>query len=454
MGAVVHSPLHPRLEFLPAEQIRALQGRKLRALVRRATAADGMYARHFREAGLDPDTVRGMDDLERIPFVTKQQMMADQEERPPFGTRLNVPEHEIARLAMSGGSSGGGRELVAHTRQDLLVLGGVQGTPFRWGGLGEDDVIVFHVPLENSTSSLAFPCGVEAVGRIKYLIAHEGFAERLNLMRTHGATGMWGTPSTLNGFTNECERLGLVPRELFPEFKAVIIAAENFPVTWAERIADLWGASLLEGYGATQTHGGYCLSSCEVGAFPDGRRGTMHGYEWSFVLEVRDPESGRPTVPGEMGELIVTTLDKRASPAIRYRTGDRVTLVEGPCPCGRETMLIESGTVGRYDDMLKVKGVNLWPDRVDEVVFGVPGVREYQATVVIGARGRDEVELRFAVRTPGSEERVGAEIARAFKRELHLTPQPIATPFEELAIRYGDGGKARRWLDRRNEMLR
>jgi phenylacetate-CoA ligase len=265
---------------------------------------------------------------------------------------------------------------------------------------------------------------------------------------------MWGTPSTLNGFTNECERLGVVPRELFPDFKAVIIAAENFPVAWAERIADLWGASLIEGYGATQTHGGYCLSSCEVGAFPGGRRGTMHAYEWSFVLEVRDPETGLPTPPGGEGELIVTTLDKRASPTIRYRTGDRVTVVEGPCPCGRETMLIESGTVGRYDDMLKVKGVNVWPDRVDDVVFAVTGVREYQATVVISEKGRDEVELRFAVRGSEDEDAVGADIARAFKREFGLTPRPIATPYEELAIRYGDGGKARRWTDRRTEMLR
>jgi phenylacetate-CoA ligase len=445
--------LNPRLELLPRDELIALQGRKLRALVSRVASVDGFYARHFRAAGLDPDSVRGLEDIDRIPFTTKALVIADQDEFPPLGSRVLVPEHEIGRIAMSGGSSGKGRELVAHTRQDLLVLGALQGTAFRWAGLGEDDVILFHVPLTNSTSSLAFPLGVEAVGRIKYLVGHEGFAERLELMLTHGATGMWGSPSTVNGFTEECVRRGVVPREAFAGFKGMVIAAENFPVSWARRIAELWDATIVEGYGATQTHGGYALASCERGAIPGGERGTMHGFEWSFVLEVLDLGTGRPVLPGEAGELVVTTLDKRASPVIRYRTGDRVTLVEGLCPCGRETMLIESGTVGRYDDMLKVKGSNIWPDHVDDVLFAIEGLREYQATVVIGERGRDELELRFAVTAPGLEEAVAGRAVHDFKHHFGITPHAIPTAYEALDIRYADGGKARRWIDRRSAML-
>ncbi len=447
------TPLHPALEFLPREELLALQGRKLRALVRRVTAADGFSARLFRDARVDPDSIRGLHDLDRIPMTTKQMLVADQDEFPPLGSRVLVAEAEVSRIAMSGGSSGKGRELVAHTRQDLLVLGALQGTAFRWGGLAEDDVIVYHQAPGNGTSSLAFPFGIDAVGRSKYLIGHEGFAERLRLMREYGAAGMQGSPSTINGFTDECVRHGVVPCEVFPGFKAIVIAAESFPLAWARRIADLWGARIIEGYGATQTHGGYCLSSCELGAIPGGERGTMHGFEWSFVLEVLDPETARPVGPGETGELVVTTLDKRASPVIRYRTGDRLTLVEGPCACGRQTVLVESGTVGRYDDMLKVKGVNIWPDQVDAVLFAIGGLRDYQATVVIGERGRDELELRFAADPPHRADAVAARVVEEFKHYFRLTPRPIPIAYDELEIRYADGGKARRWRDRRPEML-
>lgn len=447
-------PFHPRLELLPRTELQALQLRKLRALLARAMARDGYYARRFRAAGLEPEDVRTLDDVRRIPFSTKAEFIADQEEAPPLGTRTLVDDGEIARIAMSGGSSGRGRELVAHTRQDLLVLGGLQGTPFRWGGMERTDVAVFHVPINNGTSSLAFPYGVEAVGRIKYLIGHEGFAERLELMLAHGARAMWGSPSSVNGFTEECLRRGIVPREAFPGFRVIVLAAENFATAWARKIGEAWGALVVEGYGATQTHGGYCLCSCEAGLLHGDGRGAMHGFEWAFLLEVLHPDSHEPVAAGETGELVVTTLDKRASPAIRYRTGDRVRLLAGPCPCGRDTLLIESGTVGRYDDMLKVKGANVWPDSVDDVLFSLPGLREYQATVIIGERGRDELELRFATDAAGREEELAREVAAAFKRHFGLTPRAIPTPAEKLEIRYGDGGKARRWSDRRPQMLR
>lgn len=445
--------LHPRLERLPRAELEALQVRKLRALLARALASDGYYGRLLRDAGVEPAALRTLDDARRIPYSTKAAFIADQAEHPPLGSRLLVPEHEVARIAMSGGSSGQGREVVGHTRQDLLVLGGLQATPFRWGGMAPTDVAVFHTPLTNSTASLAFPFGVEAVGRIKYLIGHAGFAERVQLMLENGVAGMQGSPSTINGFTEECLRQGIVPREAFPDFKVIVLAAENFAVAWARRIADAWDATIVEGYGATQTHGGYCLCSCERGLLHEGGRGAMHGFEWSFVLEVVDPATDLPAGPGEHGELIVTTLDKRASPAIRYRTGDRVLVLPGPCPCGRETLLVESGTVGRYDDMLKVKGVSLWPDHVDEVLFAVEGLREYQATAVIGERGRDELELRFAAAEGTDAAALAATVVARFKAGFGITVQPIPTAYDALEIHYADGGKARRWRDRRRDML-
>ncbi len=443
--------LHPRLEHRSADELRALQGVKLRALVRRATAVDGYYRTLFREAGVDPDGIERADDIVRLPFSDKASMIADQEAHPALGSRLLVEERDVARISLSGGSSGKGREVVAHTRQDLLVLGGLQGTAFRWGGVGERDVIAFNVPIINATASLAFPFGVQAVGRIKYLVGHAGFEERMQLIRTYGAAAVWGTPSTINGFTAECARKGIVPSEAFPGVKLVVIAGESYPLAWVERIAEAWGATVSEGYGSTQSHGGQCMATCQLGAAPDGRRGALHTYDWSFLFEVLDPETLEPVAPGETGELTVTTLDKRATPAIRYRTGDRVRVVEGPCACGRRTGLLEAGTIGRYDDMLKVKGINLWPDQADDVLLSLEGLDEYQATVVIGDRGRDEVELRYATDVPERAEQVGHEVVASFKRAFGITVRAEHARLEDLTIRYGDGGKARRWTDRRKE---
>jgi phenylacetate-CoA ligase len=445
--------LTPALERASHGELEALQGRKLAALIQRAAARDGYYARLFAQAQLDPASIRTATDIRRVPFSEKQAFLDDQQEHPPLGSRALVGDEEIARIAMSGGSSGQGREMVAYTRQDLLVLGRLEGTAFRWGGLGDDDNCVFHVPITNSTAALAFPLAIDAVGRYKYLIGHEGFAERLELMRTHGARGMWGTPSTINGFTESILAQGTKPRGLFPDFRTLVIAAENFAQPWAARIAELWGANVIEGYGATQTHGAYCMASCERGLLDVGERGIMHGFDWSFLLEVLDPETDEPVQPGETGELIVTTLDKRASPAIRFRTRDRIRLLAERCPCGRETTIFESGTIGRYDDMLKVKGSNIWPDQVDSVLLPIEGLREYSGTVVISERGRDEIELRFAARSPELERRLAEEIVTQFKRHFFVTVRAIAVPFEELGIRYGDGGKARRWVDRRGEKL-
>jgi phenylacetate-CoA ligase len=450
---VTPAPLHPRLEYLAPAELRELQDRKLRALVHRAGAVDGYYRRRFAEAGIDPGSFGGLDELDRLPTSNKASMIADQEEYPPLGSRLLVDERAIWRMSMSGGSTGKGREFVGHTRQDLLILGGLEGISFRWGGVEEGDVFVFHAPLINATASLAFPYGVEAVGRIKYLVGHEGFAERLELMRTHSVGGMWCTPSTINGLGVECATRGVDPKEAFPGLKAIVIAGENYPVSWVHRIESFWGALVIEGYGATQTHGGLCMSSCEEGAARGEERGFLHGYDWSFVFEVRDPETGVPVSPGETGELIVTTLDKRAMPAIRYRTGDRVRLLEGPCACGRNTTLVEAGTVGRYDDMLKVKGCNVWPDQVDDIVLHLEGVIEYQANVVISERGRDEIELRFATTAPETAEAMVSEIKARFKSSFGLTPIVLPVERDALEIRYGDGGKARRWKDLRQEAM-
>lgn len=445
--------LHPRLEFLPAAGLRALQARKLRVLLERAMAVDGYYRRLLRGARVDPGRVRDVQDVRRIPFSAKPALIADQREHPPLGSRLLVDEHEVARLSLSGGTSGRGREVVAHTRQDLLVLGGLQGAGFAWGDMGQDDTIVFNVPATNATASLAFPYGIEAVGRITYLIGHAGFAERLELLQTHGASGLWGTPSTINGLTSELERRGLVPAAAVPGIRRVFVSGESFGLGWARRIARAWRAPVSEGYGSTQTHGGQCMATCAHGVEHAGRRGGMHTFDWSFLFEVLEPGGDEPVAPGGTGELVVTTLDKRASPAIRYRTGDRVRLLDAPCPCGRETRLIEAGTVGRLDDMLKVKGVNLWPDAADEVLLGLDGLAEYQADVVIGERGRDEIDVRFAATSAEREAALATEVVQAFKRSFDVTVRAVAVAGDALEIRYGDGGKARRWRDRRPEAL-
>ncbi len=449
---------HPALERMERPEIEALQLRRLRRQVERLAATNPFFASRWRAAGVDVEAgIRSLDDLRRFPVVTKEDVLADQVAAPPYGTRLGVDARDVFELTLSSGTSGNLQEVHAHTVRDAHMRA-MHGIAFRWAGMRADETLVFHVGISNSASHGPFHRGIRGLGRLPYLVGHLGFPQRLELMERFGLDHMYAMPSALNGLAQLCEEQGRPARERFPTLRSIMISGEGWPVGFIERMEEAWGAPIHEGYGASQTYGGFVMSNCERGAVSDGQRNGLHFYEWAILLEVLDPETLEPVGPGEVGELVITHLEKEASPLVRFRTRDRVRYLPWTeCPCGRRLDMVESGTIGRWDDMLKIKGQNVFPTEVDEIVFARPVIGEYQARVAIGASGRDIAEMRVGVVGDAVDAPAVTAALDGLRRELkaatNVSFDLVAVPLMELPQYTTPDAKPRRWTDERQADL-
>jgi phenylacetate-CoA ligase len=457
MGATPQHVYLPRLESLSRAEIDAMQGRKLAGQVGRLYASNPFYRRLWDGAGVTPSDIRTKDDARRLPFTSKSDFLDDQTNYPPFGQRLGVPLDEVGEITETSGTSGKGRELHGHTVRDMQLRGQMTSIAWAWAGLEKNDIGIFHIPASNSASLYTMLRGIRAVGRLPYLVGHLGFEERLDLMQRLGVNAMYATPSGLNGMAALCDKLGIEPAKAFPDLRFVMVSAESWPVEWVARMEDYWHTKITEVYGSTQLNAAFGAACCENGAVIDGKRGNLHMFEWTSLYEVIDPETGEPVEPGQPGELVITHLDKQASPLVRFRSADRVTLHEYTrCSCGRQYNVIEAGTIGRVDDMFKVKGQSIWPSELESMIFSHPEVDEFQARSYIGSKGRDEIELRFSVHDNIAADRRGAlarELQGKLKEITDVTFTVIPVGIEDLPHFTSPDKKARRWTDDRHTGL-
>jgi phenylacetate-CoA ligase len=232
--------------------------------------------------------------------------------------------------------------------------------------------------------------------------------------------------------------------------RALYISAEGYSPAWAQAMEEFWGAPLHEGYGSTQAVG-FALTSCPSGR-TEGPR-LLHAIEWMNVCEVVDPATGEPVGPGEVGELILTNLDISGSPCIRFATRDRVRYFpHHACGCGRPWACVEAGTIGRYDDMMKIRGNNVWPTAIDQLMFAEPEVAEYAGRVFVDDAGRTEVLVRVALTSAARAAAPGlrADVLRRLARLLKDTTN-VAMRLEEVdrAALPTFAYKSRRWQDER-----
>ncbi|KBZ60993.1 AMP-binding protein [Mycobacterium marseillense] len=445
----------PRLERLDRQALQALQLRKLHDQLLRIDSANPFYRAVWKQSGFDVGAgVRSLADIRKLPFTSKSDFIKDQEECPPFGSRLGVPLDAVGEITETSGTSGKGKELHGHTTHDMHLRGQMTGIGWAWAGLRPTDIGIFHIPATNSASLHTMLRGIRAVGRLPYLVGHLGFEERLAIMQKLGVNAMYMTPSGLNGLTALCTQLGIVPRQAFPSLRFVMVSAESWPVEWVLRTQEIWNTKITEVYGSTQLNAAYGAACCEGGAVVDGRRGCQHLFEWTSLYEVINPETTEPVGPGETGELVITHLDKQASPLIRFRSGDRVTYYpHSRCRCGRQLSVIEAGSIGRVDDMLKVKGATIWPSEVDAIVFAHPEIGEYQARVYIGEKGRDEIELRYSTRVPTAEvavDQLNTALRGELKDRTSVSFKIAHVDESELPNFAHPDKKARRWTDGRH----
>jgi len=453
------SPLLTRLTSLSRAELEAIQWSKLRGLLARVHRTSPFYRRKMDAAGFATEAAGSIAKFQQgFPFSDKQDFLHDQNASPPFGERLSIPASDIALVNLTGGTSGQGQEFYGRSQRDVHLLGYLHALPWHMSGLRAGDVAVNCVPAGGMTTGGWGPGeGLRILGATAlHMGGNLSTDAKIDLMLRIGRVNfIYASTNYLHTLTEALTRKGIDPREAFPDMRAIFIAAEGYPAEWAGRVQTIWGCRLCEGYGSTQCVG-FGASTCENGVLTaDGEPGLMRFFEWETMFEVLDPETLRPVRSGEVGEIVVTNLSVEGSPVIRFRTGDAARFFSwADIADGRAWSGIECGTIGRYDDMMKIRGNNVWPSAVDAAVFASQEVAEYAGRLYTSAAGKTEVEVSlaftegFAAAPAQRKSALIAELRARIKERTNIWMDLVETDKSKLPeFSY----KARRWRDERRE---
>lgn len=394
------------LETQSRAQWDALKLSLLRSHLHHAYTHSPYYRHSFDAAGAHPDHLNSLDDLRRFPFIDKRVLRDRQLAVPPFGDLVAVPERDIVYLSASSGSTGV-PTASPFTAQDFEDWMDYEARQFWSSGLRPDDRYCHSL---NFSLFVGGPC-VLGAQKLGALSIHAGTlpSERLlAVLRQFQATAMWTTPSYAWYLGETAIKEGMNPKTDL-NLQRIFVAGEpggSIPET-RQRIEALWGAKVYDYYGLSDIFGS-CAGMCEE---QDG----LHWAEDHILVEVLDPDTQQPVAPGERGELVLTTLKKTARPMIRFRTGDIVSFTDAPCRCGRTSQRM-LGTHGRLDDMLIIKGVNIFPSDVEAIVrqdHALSG--EYRLIV---EREQHLDQLRVEVERASADASQDAQLAQQFARQL------------------------------------
>lgn len=439
-----------RLETLSRKEVREIQTKGVQDLLQRAYANSSFYREHLQKAGIHPGSIRSLEEFsERVPFLTKQDLVKDQEQKPPYGTRLLVPERLVRLVHTTTGTSGLGQEFHALSKKDTELVAESICWSLTAQGMKRGDVVAVLWPVATMAGGLSAEMGIRRYGCNTVLLQLFDSKVRLSFMRRLNPHSIWATPAYFTRFTYLCQEEGIVPRRDFPRLKAIVMSTGSVPVSWVERMEDFWGCEFHDIFGATQTVPwvGY---TCEKGLIHNGKRGVYHFQEHLAYVEIINPDTGKQVEYGEEGEPVLTTFAREAVPLIRFRTNDKVRLLPpDSCDCGRTVGCWEAGTATRYDEMIKMKGQNVWPSAVDEVMFHGPEIDEYRGRVFLDQDGKEQAKVSFEFRAD-----VGPEVRRRITsglREVMKAKIGVSVEFEE--VPFGTiprvDYKVRRWTDER-----
>jgi phenylacetate-CoA ligase len=419
----------PAVECMSESERRALQAERLRRVVATAYAAVPFYRERLDAAGVAPAAFAGLPELGRIPFTTK----SDLREHYPLGL-LAVPRDRVARVHASSGTRG--RPTIApYTRADVELWAELCARSLALAGAEPGDVVHVAYGYGLFTGGLGLHYGAERLG-CTVVPASAGQSQRqVTLLRDLGAVGLACTPSYALHLAEVAA--GTV------RLRYGVHGAEPWTDAMRARIEAAFGCDAVDIYGLSEVVGPGV--ACECREAKDG----LHLQEDAFLAEVVDPASGQPLPEGEVGELVLTTLRKEAMPLLRYRTGDLCSLRRGPCRCGRTTARM-SRVKGRVDDMLIVRGVNVFPSEIEAVVLESPHLSPHYRVVLTREAALDRMEVQVewdaAAELPADDAPVRAELAHRLFERLGLHAEvtlhgPGSLPRSE--------GKAVRVLDRR-----
>ena len=424
------------VEALTRDGLESLQAERLERIVRHA-ATSPFYSGRFKEAGIDPASIRSLDDAARLPFTTKQDLRGAY----PYGF-LCVPRDRLVRLHVSSGTTGQATA-VFYTPADVEMWAELVARCLYMAGARPGQTFQNLSGYGLFTGGLGFHYGSERLGMLTIPAGAGNSKRQIQLMRDFSTNVIHILPSYALRLMDILGEMGMDPRKEL-ELKIACVGAEPYSEEVRRRIEDFYGIKVYNSYGLSEMNGPGVGFECPC-------QSGLHIWEDAFLVEVIDPKTQEPVPDGEYGELVLTTLTREAMPILRYRTKDLTRIIPGDCPCGRPHKRIDR-LRGRSDDMFIIKGVNIFPIQVEQVLMNIPEVGNNYVIVLERANNIDDMTVRVEVTDRLFVEdmrqlhRIQKKIAHELKGELLVTPrvelvEPNSLPRSD--------GKAMRLIDRR-----
>jgi phenylacetate-CoA ligase len=424
-------------DFLPEARLREVQLRRLRAVVAHAHQHVPLFRQRLEKRGLAPDGIRGLADIARLPFTVK----SDLRDTYPFGLFAS-PMGDVVRLHASSGTTGK-PIVVAYTREDVDVWSEVMARTLAACGLHRGDILQNAFGYGLFTGGLGAHYGAEALGATVIPVSGGNTDRQIMVLKDFGVSALCCTPSYFVHLIERAQELGVDLRGL--PLRVGVFGAEPWSDGMRAHIEAGAGIRAFDIYGLSEIIGPGVASECSA---QDG----LHVFEDHFYPEIIDPESGEPLPDGEEGELVLTTLSKKAMPMIRYRTRDITRIVAEPCPCGRSLRRIRR--IGRRsDDMMIIRGVNVFPSQIEAALLQVEGTLPHYQIILTREHGLDQMAVEVEVTAEvfsdkvRALEEVRARLAHAIE---HICGIRVDLRLVEPRSLQRSEGKAKRVIDRRN----
>ena len=429
--------LHPEFETLSVSEIRDLQLKRLKDTVKHCMNSE-FYKKRFQEAGITPDDIKTLDDLKKIPFTTKQ----DLRDTYPFGM-ASIPLKDCVRLHSSSGTTGN-PTVILHSQKDLDEWANAVARCLWMVGLRPEDVFQNSSGYGMFTGGLGFQYGAErlGLGMLTVPAAAGNSLRQIKFITDFGTTAIHAIPSYVTRLKEVMDQQGVDPQR-DTKLKTLIIGAEPHSEEQRKRIEKMMGVKAYNSFGMSEMCGPGVAFECK-------EQNGLHIWEDYYIVEIVDPETLEPVPEGEIGEMVLTTLNREAMPLLRYRTRDLTRILGHDCPCGRHHVRLDR-MKGRSDDMIVLRGVNIFPIQIEKILMQFKELStNYLITLTTDGDNDNmtvEVELEELFTDDYSRlEKLTKDITRALKDEILLTPRVKLVAKGTLPV---SEGKAVRVVDKR-----